>query len=202
MGYRHVVLLLGCLCNIISYTDRSSLSLTLLEMEKTLHWFGEAEQGVALSAFFFFGGGGGFGAPKPWPLVSAQTTCSGDTCVRSSGRGVACSAEAVASAERNAVLSDRDGIVPRGHARDRRFDFGLAARRRGRNRLARIARIAQIRTIQQQDMDRAHGSHTYFPPASHTNKITQTQWYKTNPSQLKIFHRSSLLLREQKKRKK
>ena len=53
MGYRHVVLLLGCLCNIISYTDRSSLSLTLLEMEKTLHWFGEAEQGVARSAFFW-----------------------------------------------------------------------------------------------------------------------------------------------------
>ena len=52
MGYRHVVLLLGCLANIVSYTDRSSLSLTLLEMEKQLPYFGEAEQGIVLSAFF------------------------------------------------------------------------------------------------------------------------------------------------------
>ena len=53
MGFRHFILLLGCLANIVSYTDRSSLSLTLLEMEKTLDGFGPQQQGIALSAFFW-----------------------------------------------------------------------------------------------------------------------------------------------------
>ena len=52
MGFRHSILLLGCLANIVSYTDRSSLSLTLLEMENDLPNFDKAAQGVALSAFF------------------------------------------------------------------------------------------------------------------------------------------------------
>ena len=51
-GYRWVVLALGCFANIISYTDRSSLSLAVVPMSEELPYFTAASQGMALSAFY------------------------------------------------------------------------------------------------------------------------------------------------------
>ena len=50
--YRYVVLSLGFMANVISYTDRSNLSLAVVPMEDELHYFDASVQGVALSAFY------------------------------------------------------------------------------------------------------------------------------------------------------
>ena len=50
--YRYVVLALGFLANVISYTDRSNLSLAVVPMEEELHYFDASVQGVALAAFY------------------------------------------------------------------------------------------------------------------------------------------------------
>lgn len=50
-GYRYVILLLGCLANIVGYSDRSNLSLAIVPMAKSLSLDDEAI-GYALGAFF------------------------------------------------------------------------------------------------------------------------------------------------------
>jgi ACS family sodium-dependent inorganic phosphate cotransporter len=52
-GFRHVIMLLGCLANIVSYTDRSSVSLAIVPMAEEFQWLTKSAQGSVLSAFFF-----------------------------------------------------------------------------------------------------------------------------------------------------
>ena len=79
-SYRYVLLILGCLANIIAYSDRSNLSLAIVPMEDSLS-LDEAQVGFALGAFFI---GyiwtqilGGFLAlhigPKPVLLIAVAT---------------------------------------------------------------------------------------------------------------------------------
>ena len=52
-GFRHVIMVLGCFANIVSYTDRGVLSLAIVTMQGRLPWnFSDEAQGIALSAFF------------------------------------------------------------------------------------------------------------------------------------------------------
>ena len=50
-GFRHVLLVFGCLANVIGYSDRSNLSLAIIPMSCSLH-LSSADQGLALGAFF------------------------------------------------------------------------------------------------------------------------------------------------------
>lgn len=50
-AYRYVVLLMGCLANIIGYSDRANLSLAIVPMQRSLA-LDEAQVGWALGAFF------------------------------------------------------------------------------------------------------------------------------------------------------
>ena len=46
-------MVLGCLANVVSYTDRSMLSLAIVPMSEEFTWFTPSVQGWVMSAFFF-----------------------------------------------------------------------------------------------------------------------------------------------------
>lgn len=52
LGLRHLMLSLGFLANIISYTDRANISLAIVPMETELPWFTPSKQGLTMGAFF------------------------------------------------------------------------------------------------------------------------------------------------------